>query len=193
MIETKQDASRLRQRLREIPAELSEALEGVLKQRVVLRGYVYRSRSGLNCLHRFHDPDRPTARQRRARIGAETSALKGLGKEQVLRQALAALPEGVPTRYVRGDSALYDQKLLGALEADGIGFGISAEVGQALLNWQRQRCGTVEWAHDVLKNDFAARVLPSGRFGANAAWYRFSPSHGDDAPYSRTRGRAAGL
>jgi hypothetical protein len=43
-----------------------------------------------------------------------------------------------------------------------------------LLNWQRQRCGTVEWAHDLLKNDFGARVFPCGKFGANAAWYRFN-------------------
>ena len=46
--------------------------------------------------------------------------------------------------------------------------------GNELLNWQRQRCGTVEWAHDLLKNDFAARVFPCGKFGANAAWYRFN-------------------
>jgi len=46
--------------------------------------------------------------------------------------------------------------------------------GNELLNWQRQRCGTVEWAHDVLKNDFAARLFPCGKFGANAAWYRFN-------------------
>ncbi len=184
----------------------------------------------------------------------------GMGNTQVVKQALAALPDGVQTRYVRGDTALYDQKLLGWLDREGIGFGISADVSQELraamralpesawhpymkasakgatepsgkewaevpyvptqrspkkdakpfryvgiripreetdlfegpylyfavvtnrwemdgndlLNWQRQRCGTVEWAHDLLKNDFAARVLPSGRFGANAAWYRFN-------------------
>ena len=46
--------------------------------------------------------------------------------------------------------------------------------GNDLLNWQRQRCGSVEWAHDLLENDFAARLFPSGRFGANAAWYRFN-------------------
>ncbi|MFH0811067.1 MAG: IS1380 family transposase [Pseudomonadota bacterium] len=46
--------------------------------------------------------------------------------------------------------------------------------GDELLNWQRQRCGTVEWAHDLLKNDFGARVFPCGKFGANAAWYRFN-------------------
>jgi len=184
----------------------------------------------------------------------------GMGNRQVVKQALAALPEGVEARYVRGDSALYEQKLLRELDGDGIAFAISADVskqlreamralpervwhpylktqsgkgdkptdkqwaevpfvpeerspkkdarpfryvgiriprqdpdlfegpymyfavvtnrwemdGNELLNWSRQRCGTVEWAHDLLKNDFAARVLPSGRFGANAAWYRFN-------------------
>ena len=29
-------------------------------------------------------------------------------------------------------------------------------------------------AHDVTKNDLAARFPPSGRFGANAAWYRLN-------------------
>ena len=290
-------------------------------------------RSLLNFLHRFHDPQEPTGRQGKARIGTASKALKGLGKvntelieqiqrqgpeqeatididasvheshkkealwtyegvrgyqpviaywaeqgviltdqfregnvpagmgnREVVRQAVAALPEGVEARYVRGDSALYDQKVLRYLEAEGIGFGISADVtqelreamralpeeawkrfvklckdkpdqptdkqwaevpfvpeerspkkdarpfrylgiripreepdlfegaylyfavvtnrweveGNELLNWSRQRCGTVEWAHDLMKNDFAARVLPSGRFGANAAWYRFN-------------------
>jgi hypothetical protein len=184
----------------------------------------------------------------------------GMGNRSVVRAALSALPEGIERRYVRGDSALYEQKLLRELDADGIAFGISADVSRELreamralperdwkpyvktqdgkpdkptdkqwaevafvpeerspkkdakpfryvgiriprqepdlfegpymyfavvtnrwemdanelLNWSRQRCGTVEWAHDLMKNDFAARVLPSGRFGANAAWYRFN-------------------
>jgi hypothetical protein len=184
----------------------------------------------------------------------------GMGNAEVVRRTLRALPEGVTVRRVRGDSALYEQKVLRMLDREGIEFGISADVteqlrqamlaipqeqwkrflkpgkddepiqtdkqwaevefvpedlvahkgekpfrylgiripkdepdlfegayrhfavvtnrwdvdGNELLNWQRQRCGTVEWAHDVLKNDFAARVFPSGRFGANAAWYRFN-------------------
>ena len=184
----------------------------------------------------------------------------GMGNRSVVRAALAALPEGTKMRYLRGDSALYEQKLLRELDGDGIAFGISADVskvlreamralperewkpyvktragkpdkptdkqwaevafvpeerspkkdarpfryvgiriprqeadlfegpymyfavvtnrwemdGNELLNWSRQRCGSVEWAHDLMKNDFAARVLPSGRFGANAAWYRFN-------------------
>ena len=46
--------------------------------------------------------------------------------------------------------------------------------GDAIILWQRQRCGTVEASHSVLKNDTGARVLPSKSFGANAAWYRFA-------------------
>lgn len=184
----------------------------------------------------------------------------GMGNRGVVRAALAALPEGIERRYVRGDSALYEQELLREIDTQGVAFGISADVskelreamralpekdwkpyvktqdgkpdkptdkqwadvafvpeerspkkdakpfryvairipraepdlfegsymyfavvtnrwdmeGNALLNWSRQRCGTVEWAHDLMKNDFAARLLPSGRFGANAAWYRFN-------------------
>ena len=37
--------------------------------------------------------------------------------------------------------------------------------------WHRERCGKSEEVHAVLKRDLAGGVLPSGRFGANAAWW----------------------
>ena len=43
-----------------------------------------------------------------------------------------------------------------------------------LLEWQRQKAGTIEAVHDVLKNELAAGVMPCGRFGANAAWLRLA-------------------
>jgi len=43
-----------------------------------------------------------------------------------------------------------------------------------LLRWHWQKAGTIEHVHDVTKNELGARVLPCGRFGANAAWYRLS-------------------
>lgn len=43
-----------------------------------------------------------------------------------------------------------------------------------LLEWHREKAGTIEAAHDVLKNELAAGVLPWGRFGANAAWLRLA-------------------
>ena len=43
--------------------------------------------------------------------------------------------------------------------------------GEEVIGWYRQRCGKSEQAHGVLKNDLAGGRLPSGRFGANAAWW----------------------
>ena len=36
------------------------------------------------------------------------------------------------------------------------------------------RSGTVEQVHKVTKNELGAGVMPCGRFGANAAWYRLA-------------------
>jgi hypothetical protein len=46
--------------------------------------------------------------------------------------------------------------------------------GLTLIRWHREKAGTVEHVHHVLKNELAAAALPSGRFGANAAWFRLN-------------------
>lgn len=43
-----------------------------------------------------------------------------------------------------------------------------------LVQWHWGKAGTIELLHDVTKNDLAAGVPPSGKFGANAAWYRLN-------------------
>ena len=43
--------------------------------------------------------------------------------------------------------------------------------GDELVWWSRQRCGKGEEVHGVLKDDLAGGRLPSGLFGANAAWW----------------------
>jgi hypothetical protein len=40
-----------------------------------------------------------------------------------------------------------------------------------LIRWHYERCGKSEEAHSVMKNDLAGGTLPSGKFGANAAWW----------------------
>ena len=45
---------------------------------------------------------------------------------------------------------------------------------EELVRWHWQKAGTIEFVHDVSKNEVAAAVPPCGRFGANAAWYRLS-------------------
>lgn len=43
-----------------------------------------------------------------------------------------------------------------------------------LVRWHWEKAGTIEYTHDVTKNDLAAAIPPSGKFGANAAWYRLT-------------------
>ena len=43
-----------------------------------------------------------------------------------------------------------------------------------LREWRREKAGTIEALHDLLKNELAAGVLPCSRFGANAAWLRLA-------------------
>lgn len=42
------------------------------------------------------------------------------------------------------------------------------------VRWYWAKAGTVERLHDVVKNELAGGVLPCGRFGANAAWFRLA-------------------
>jgi hypothetical protein len=44
--------------------------------------------------------------------------------------------------------------------------------GDELIWWSRARCGKSEEAHAVMKDDLAGDQLPSGLFGANAAWWQ---------------------
>ncbi len=48
--------------------------------------------------------------------------------------------------------------------------GDAAEV----LRWYWQKAGTIEHVHDIVKNELGGGVLPCGRFGANAAWFRLA-------------------
>lgn len=52
----------------------------------------------------------------------------GMGNPDFVRQALALLPAEVTERFLRGDSALYDQHLMRDLDRAGVGFAISADL-----------------------------------------------------------------
>lgn len=42
----------------------------------------------------------------------------------------------------------------------------------ALVQWHWEKAGTVEQVHRSMKDELAAGVLPSQKYGANAAWFR---------------------
>ena len=80
-----------------------------------------------------------------------------------------------PDRYL----VIRARRRQGELFADGASVHYYATVtnrwewdGERLLRWSHERCGTVEPAHDVLKNELGGGVLPGYRFGANAAWWQ---------------------
>jgi hypothetical protein len=81
---------------------------------------------------------------------------------------------------VRRYLAVRVQKRQGSLFADGSTVHYFALVtnragaGLALLQWHRAKAGTIEHVHHVLKSELAAAALPSGKFGANAAWFRLN-------------------
>lgn len=43
--------------------------------------------------------------------------------------------------------------------------------GDQVIWWLRERCGKSEEVHSVMKEDLAGGQMPSGKFGANAAWW----------------------
>ena len=46
--------------------------------------------------------------------------------------------------------------------------------GGRLLDWHREKAGTVEHTHDEVKNGLAGGHVPSQRFGVNSAWFKIS-------------------
>jgi hypothetical protein len=87
-------------------------------------------------------------------------------------------PKGAkPLRYV----AIRLRKRQEELFADGssvVHFAVLSNIwdwdAAKLIDCHREKAGTIERAHDVLKNELAAGVLPSKYFGANAAWLRLA-------------------
>ena len=45
--------------------------------------------------------------------------------------------------------------------------------GESLIHWHRKRCGDSEHVHCEMKTSFCGGRFPSGKFGANAAWWWF--------------------
>ncbi len=58
----------------------------------------------------------------------------GSGNRRVVEKAIAALPGGIATIYLRGDSALYEHELMGWLDGEGIGYAISADLSPQLAD-----------------------------------------------------------
>jgi hypothetical protein len=119
--------------------------------------------------------------------GVEEKQWKTFGKDQdgTLRQwaEVDFVPanrsehkESQPLRHV----GLRLLKPQGLLFADGSDRHYHAVVtnrkldGGLLLNWHREKAGTVEHVHDEVKNWLGGGHMPSQHFAVNAAWFKLS-------------------
>jgi Transposase DDE domain group 1 len=82
-----------------------------------------------------------------------------------------------PLRYI----AIRIRLCQGNLFADGsrvkhfaVVTGIEEWKPSRLIEWHREKAGTIEGVHDVLKNELAAGIMPTKYFGTNAAWLRLA-------------------
>jgi hypothetical protein len=81
-----------------------------------------------------------------------------------------------PLRYV----GLRLLKPQGVLFRDGTDRHFHAVVsnqnteGGRLLDWHREKAGTVEHTHDEVKNELGGSHVPSQRFGVNSAWFKIA-------------------
>lgn len=84
--------------------------------------------------------------------------------------------DSAPLRYV----GLRLLKPQGVLFADGSDRHFHAVLtnqeteGGRLLQWHREKAGTIEHAHDEVKNELGGGHMPSQRFGVNAAWFKLA-------------------
>lgn len=84
--------------------------------------------------------------------------------------------ESKPLRYV----GLRLLKAQGVLFADGSDRHFHAVVtnqdleGARLLEWHREKAGTVEHTHDEVKNELGGGHVPSQRFGVNSVWFKLA-------------------
>jgi hypothetical protein len=100
-----------------------------------------------------HSKDFPEYRYLAVREELQQGELPGMQEVQQQELPFATVVIGKKTYRLRG--------MVTNREGDGEG----------LIRWHNLRCGKSEEAHAMLKRELAGGRFPSGKFGANAAWW----------------------
>jgi Transposase DDE domain group 1 len=86
-------------------------------------------------------------------------------RESLEQQALPSIEEQISLPFPTMNWGAVKYKITGIVTNREI-------AGDELIRWYRGRCGKSEEAHSIMKEDLAGGKLPSGLFGANAAWWQ---------------------
>jgi len=125
----------------------------------------------------FHQEIMATPEDRWQLYSEDSEAIKECAQVDYFPEETAKNRYREPLRYV----AIRIRKKQQALFADGstvkhyaVATNLWDWAPKKLLQWHREKAGSIEAAHDVIKNELAGGVMPCGRFGANAAWLRLA-------------------
>jgi hypothetical protein len=130
---------------------------------------------------------RMTTDLQKAAAALKEPAWKTFGKDPDGTQRQWAELDFIPAeRYEKKDHQAPRYVGLRLLKAQGLLFADGSDrhhyavvtnldwEGGRLLQWHREKAGTVEHVHDEVKNALAGGHAPSQLFGANAAWFKLS-------------------
>ena len=109
------------------------------------------------------------------------SNTEGMIKAEPYRHIVVRRPakQGILPGMGASDALSSDEE---TLEIHGRAYHIHAIISnigedwtdEQVVEWYSARCGGGEAVHSIIKSDLAGGQLPSGKFGANAAWWRLA-------------------
>ena len=113
--------------------------------------------------------------------GEQWVELENRGSEQVEVAELEFTPgdwpkNALPLRYVAVRFTPLQAELFDTMTPKHLAIVSNRAQVEAgvLVRWHWEKAGTIEHVHRIMKDEFGTGVMPSGRFGTNAAWFRIN-------------------
>ncbi len=110
-------------------------------------------------------------------VSEDATAIKECAVIKHFPEELPANRYREPLRYI-GIRVRFKQREMFERGREMLHFAVATNLWdwdpQRILDWHRQKAGSIEAIHDVLKNELGAGVMPSKYFGVDAAWLRLA-------------------
>lgn len=110
-------------------------------------------------------------------VSEDATAIKQCAVIKYFPEELAVNRYREPLRYI-GIRVRFKQREMFERGREVLHFAVATNLWdwdpQRVLDWHREKAGSIEAIHDVLKNELGAGVMPSKYFGVDAAWLRLA-------------------